>query len=81
LRSNTKGYEGKTDYTYSQNSDTTAPSDRELYHIQFLLQAASLETFGYTLICLPVGYLRIFYQLYGYATHMIIYDELKIITE
>jgi len=26
------------------------PSGRELYHLQFLLQAASPETFGYTLI-------------------------------
>jgi hypothetical protein len=32
-----------------KNSDTTAPSGRELYHIQFSLQAASPETFGYTL--------------------------------
>jgi hypothetical protein len=48
LRSNTKGYGGKTHWTDSQDSDTTAPSGRELYHLQFLLQAASLETFGYT---------------------------------
>jgi hypothetical protein len=34
----------------SQNSDTTAPSDRELYHLQFSLQAANPETFGYTLV-------------------------------
>jgi hypothetical protein len=33
LRSNTKGYGGKTHYTDSQNSDTTAPSGRELYHL------------------------------------------------
>jgi len=33
LRSNTKGYGGKTHYTDSQNSDTTAPSCRELYHL------------------------------------------------
>jgi hypothetical protein len=32
-----------------KNSDTTAPSGRELYHLQFSLQAASPETFGYTL--------------------------------
>jgi hypothetical protein len=50
LRSNTMGYGGKTHYTISQNSDTTAPSGRELYHLQFSLQAASPETFGYTLI-------------------------------
>jgi len=34
----------------SQNSDTTAPSGRELYHLQLLLQAASPETFGHTLV-------------------------------
>jgi hypothetical protein len=28
----------------------TAPIGRELYHLQFLLQAASLEIFGYTLV-------------------------------
>jgi hypothetical protein len=33
-----------------QNSDTTAPSGRELYHLQFSLQAASPETFRYTLV-------------------------------
>jgi hypothetical protein len=33
----------------SRNSDKTAPSGRELYHLQFSLQAASPETFGYTL--------------------------------
>jgi hypothetical protein len=50
LRSNTKGYGGKIHYTNSQNSDTTALSGRELYHLQFSLQAASPETFGYTLV-------------------------------
>jgi hypothetical protein len=50
LRSNTKGYSGKTHYTDSQSSDTTAPSGRELYHLQFSLQAASPETYGYTLV-------------------------------
>jgi hypothetical protein len=49
LRSNTKVYGGKTHYTDSQNRDTTAPSGRELYHLQFSLQAASSEAFGYTL--------------------------------
>jgi hypothetical protein len=43
LRSNTNGYGGKTQHT---NSDTTAPSGREMYH----LHAASPETFGYTLV-------------------------------
>jgi hypothetical protein len=50
LRSSTRGYGSKTYWTDSQNSDTTAPSSRELYHLQFSLQAASPETFGYTLI-------------------------------
>jgi hypothetical protein len=48
--SNTKGYGGKTHHTASQNSDTTASSGRELYHLQFSRQAASPETFGYTLV-------------------------------
>jgi hypothetical protein len=50
LRSNTKGYGGKTHQTDSQNSDTTAPSGRELYHLQSSLQEANPETFGYTLV-------------------------------
>jgi hypothetical protein len=54
LRSNTKVYGGKTHYSNSDNSDTTAPSGRELYHLKFSLQAVSPETFGYTpvLCCL-----------------------------
>jgi len=36
--------------TRSQNSNTTAPSGRELYHLQFALQVVSLGTFGYTLV-------------------------------
>jgi hypothetical protein len=47
LRSNTKGYGGKSRYTDSQNSDTAAPSGREQYHLLFSLQAASPESFGY----------------------------------
>jgi hypothetical protein len=50
LRSNTKGYGGKTHQTDKQNSDTTAPNGRKLYHLQFSLQAASPETFGYILL-------------------------------
>jgi hypothetical protein len=51
LRSNTKYYGGKTRSTDPQNSDITAPSGRELYYLQFSLQAAaSPETFGYTLV-------------------------------
>jgi hypothetical protein len=44
------GYGSKTHYIDSQNSYTTAPSGRELYHLQFLPQVTSPETFGYTLI-------------------------------
>jgi hypothetical protein len=50
LRSNTRGYGGKTYWIDSQNSDITALNGRELYHLQFSLQAASPETFGYTLV-------------------------------
>jgi hypothetical protein len=50
LRSNRKGYGGKTRYTGSQNSNTTATSGRELYYLQFWLYVASPETFGYTLV-------------------------------
>jgi hypothetical protein len=50
LRSNTKVYGGKTHYSDSKNSDITATSGRELYHLQFSLQAASPETFGYNLL-------------------------------
>jgi hypothetical protein len=49
LRSNTKGYGGKIHWTDSQNSDITS-SCRKLYHLQFSLQAASPETFVYTLM-------------------------------
>jgi len=45
LKSNTKGYGGKTHYADSQNSDTQL-----LYNLQFSLQVASPETFEYTLI-------------------------------
>jgi hypothetical protein len=62
LRSNTKGYGSKTHYTGSQNSDTIAPNSRELYHLQFSLQAASPETFGYNLV----------YGLLQYSTHALI---------
>jgi hypothetical protein len=50
LRSNTKGYGGETHKTDSQNFDTAASSGRKLYHLQFSLQAASPETYGYSLI-------------------------------
>jgi len=50
LRSYTKGYGGKPHYTDPQNSDSTSPSGSELYHLQFSLQTASPETFGYTLV-------------------------------
>jgi len=48
LRSNRKGYGSKTHSTDSQNSNITAPRGRELYYLQFSLQAASPEAFGYT---------------------------------
>jgi hypothetical protein len=48
LRSNIKSYGGKNHWTESQNGDTIALSGRELYHLQFSLQAASPATFGYT---------------------------------
>jgi hypothetical protein len=44
------GYGSKTHYNGSQNGDTTASSGRELYYLQFSLQAARPETFGYTLV-------------------------------
>jgi hypothetical protein len=50
LRRNIKGNGGKTHEIDSQNSDTAAPSGRELYHLQFSLLAASPETFGCTLV-------------------------------
>jgi hypothetical protein len=50
LRNNTKGYGGKIHCTDSQNNDTTESSGREPYHLQFSLQVASPETFGYTLV-------------------------------
>jgi hypothetical protein len=37
LRSNTKGYGGKTHKIDSQNNDTIALNGKELYHFQFLL--------------------------------------------
>jgi len=55
MRSITEGYGGKTHYTASQNSDTTAPSGRELYHLQFSLQSASPETFGHTLVLMWIS--------------------------
>jgi hypothetical protein len=50
LRTNTKRYGGKTHYSDSQNSDTTTPTSRDMYNLQFSLQEASPETFGYTLL-------------------------------
>jgi hypothetical protein len=46
LRSNTKGYGGKTHCADPQNRDTTAPSGRELYHLQLSLQVASPENWN-----------------------------------
>jgi hypothetical protein len=50
FNSNTKGYGSKTHQADSQNNDTTAPSGRELYHLQFSLQETSPETFGYAVL-------------------------------
>jgi hypothetical protein len=50
LRSNTNGYGDKTHYNDSQNSDTPAPSGTGLYYLQFSLQEASPETFGYNIV-------------------------------
>jgi hypothetical protein len=54
LKSNTKGYGSKIHYTDSQNSDTTAPSGRELYHLHFSLQVASPETRRYLKTDVPL---------------------------
>jgi len=64
LRSNTQGYGSKTDYTDSQKSYTTAPSGRELYRSQFSLQAASLETSGYTFV------LRIYIRHFQFTSYV-----------
>jgi hypothetical protein len=63
LRSNTKGYGDKTHYTDSRNCDTTAPNGRELYHLQFSLQAASPETCGYTMLLTISS--SLFYRRFG----------------
>jgi hypothetical protein len=44
----------------TQNSNTTALSGREMYHLQFLLKAASPETFGYTLVSISVWLLVVY---------------------
>jgi hypothetical protein len=72
FRSNTKGYGGKPHYTGSQNSNTSALSVRELYHLQFSLQAASPETFGYTLV------LRSRIRILDFCMHLPIQDYVPI---
>jgi hypothetical protein len=47
---NAKGYGSRTHYADSQRGDKTAPSGRKLYHLQFSLQEASPETFGYSIV-------------------------------
>jgi hypothetical protein len=44
------GYGCKILYTDPPNYYTNASSGRELFRLQFLLHAASPETFGYTLV-------------------------------
>jgi hypothetical protein len=41
---------GGGDFSLGQYSNQVLPSGRELYRLQFSLQAASPETFGYTLL-------------------------------
>jgi len=48
-----RGYVGKIHQTDSQNSNTTTYSGRQLYHLQFSLQSASPETFGYLFVFAP----------------------------
>jgi hypothetical protein len=50
-----------------RNSDTTAPSGRVLYHLQFSLQAVSPESFGYILvlyICIVPSWNSIAFHIY-----------------
>jgi hypothetical protein len=68
LRSNTKCYGGKTHWADSQNSDTTAPSGRELYRLQFSLQATSPQTFRHTLVRLV---LEVFIDEVEFCTHVL----------
>jgi hypothetical protein len=70
LRSNIKSYGGKTHQTGSQNNDTTARSGRELYHLQFSLQEASPETFGYTLVLCTE---ECFWECYMHTVTMLIF--------
>jgi hypothetical protein len=60
LKSTIKGYGGKTHQTDSHNSDTTASSGRELYQLQFWIQATSPETFGHTIVLRVLQYDAIF---------------------
>jgi hypothetical protein len=55
LRNKTKGYDGKSHYNDSQNSNTTALTGRELHNLQFSLQAASPGTFGYTFVSIKIS--------------------------
>jgi hypothetical protein len=45
-----KGLWCQNSLDWPQNSNTVATSGRELYHLQFSIQAASPESFGYTLV-------------------------------
>jgi hypothetical protein len=67
LRSNKKGYGGKTHKTDSQNSDTTAPSGRAVPFV-VLAPRGQPETFGYTLMCVVSDYtfpFRVFINAVG----------------
>jgi hypothetical protein len=50
-------------------SDTSAASGRELCHLQLSLQAASPETFGYTLVPLPLT-LTVADRIIGYSANL-----------
>jgi len=57
IRSNKKGYGGNTHHTDSQNTQPHLVA--ELYHLQFSLQAASPDTFGYTHISICYNFIRL----------------------
>ena len=50
LRSNTGGYGCKGHYTDSKDSDTTVPSETQLYFLPFSVLAVRSETFGYDFV-------------------------------
>jgi hypothetical protein len=58
----------------------SAPSGRELYHLQFSLQAASPETFGYTLVCKSYIFITVPYSLISYLfIYFVDFKELSVV--